>query len=110
MQHMSTYDLSSTCILNIFRIWHLALIRLAPFCHLTTWAIEGFGALRSPFAFDYSAYTVFLKQVTQQQVNFELTTSHSTHTFERRNCHLSQGSLASQTLTLKTAMNPVKLI
>uniref|UniRef100_A0A7N2MX20 Pentatricopeptide repeat-containing protein n=1 Tax=Quercus lobata TaxID=97700 RepID=A0A7N2MX20_QUELO len=35
------------------RIWRLALLGLVPFCRLTPRAIQGLGALRSPFAFDY---------------------------------------------------------
>ena len=47
----SRYTLKNTSL----RIWCLALLRLAPFCRLTPRAIQGLGALRSPFAFDYLA-------------------------------------------------------
>ena len=47
--------MSSICIINILRIWRLVLLGLVPFCHLTPRAIQGLGAFRSPFAFDYLA-------------------------------------------------------
>ena len=44
--------MSSICIINILRIWRLALLKLVPCCLLMPWAIQGPSALRSPFAFE----------------------------------------------------------
>jgi len=37
--------LSSTCIITVFRIWCLALIRLAPFFHLMPQSLRQYKAL-----------------------------------------------------------------
>ena len=50
--------MSSIYIINILRIWRLVLLGLVPFCHLTPRAIQGLGALRLPFAFDYLGHII----------------------------------------------------